>query len=310
MGYYFYYPLENKIFVARYAEFFETNLIKQEASGSNVDFDEIQSEDAQPFENTSLHQHEVKHDTIEPQTDVILVRRSARIPQAPEQYRFYIDAEEHKLGDHGEPLTTSFGKLLKHQVSFIVPLFTSLLNWDRNDANGFEMGNVPTTHYISVCSQWREVASTISDLIPIEGNGVIPMTVMTVIMARSVQLLVVCFDVIVGMDWLSKRKFVIVCHEKVVRIPLEGDEILWVHGERTQGVMKTLMNIKSKEEHEVHLRLVLELLKIEKLYAKFSKCEFWLQEVHFLGYVVNQKGIHVDPSKIKAVKNWKAPHTV
>ncbi|GJT24972.1 hypothetical protein Tco_0894909 [Tanacetum coccineum] len=52
------------------------------------------------------------------------------------------------------------------------------------------------------------------------------------------------FDVIVGMDWLSKRKFVIVCHEKVVRIPLEGDEILQVHGKRTQGVMKTLMNTK------------------------------------------------------------------
>ncbi|GJU94727.1 hypothetical protein Tco_1319483 [Tanacetum coccineum] len=72
------------------------------------------------------------------------------------------------------------------------------------------------------------------------------------------------------MDWLSKRKFVIVCHEKVVRIPLEGDEILRVHGERTQGVVKTLMNTK-KEEHEVHLKLVLESLKKEKLYAKFSK---------------------------------------
>ncbi|GKF71452.1 hypothetical protein Tco_0207566, partial [Tanacetum coccineum] len=46
------------------------------------------------------------------------------------------------------------------------------------------------------------------------------------------------------MDWLSKRKFVIVCHEKVVRIPLEGDEILRVHGECTQGVVKTLMNTK------------------------------------------------------------------
>ncbi|GJT58511.1 retrovirus-related pol polyprotein from transposon TNT 1-94 [Tanacetum coccineum] len=78
------------------------------------------------------------------------------------------------------------------------------------------------------------------------------------------------FDVIVGMDWLSKRKFVIVCHEKVVRIPLEGDEILRVHGERTQGVMKTLMNTKSKEENEVHLKLVLESLGKEKLYAKFS----------------------------------------
>ncbi|GJY58477.1 putative reverse transcriptase domain-containing protein [Tanacetum coccineum] len=54
--------------------------------------------------------------------------------------------------------------------------------------------------------------------------------------------------------------------------------------------------LRSNEEHEVHLRLVLELLKKEKLYAKFSKCEFWLQEVQFLGYVVNQNGIHVDPS--------------
>ncbi|GJV40560.1 hypothetical protein Tco_1419000 [Tanacetum coccineum] len=205
------------------------------------------------------------------------------------------------------------------------------------------------------------------------------------------------FDVIVGMDWLSKRKFVIVCHEKVVRIPLEGDEILRVHGERTQGVVKTLINTKvvefrvdlvhgatlvakspyrlapsemqelseqlqeelnkltvknryplpriddlfdqlqgayhfskiglrsgypqlqvhedaipktafrtgyehfestvmpfgltkapaSKEEHEVQLKLVLESPRKEKLYAKFSKCEFWLEEVHFLGHVVN-----------------------
>ncbi|GKA61826.1 hypothetical protein Tco_0761345, partial [Tanacetum coccineum] len=82
------------------------------------------------------------------------------------------------------------------------------------------------------------------------------------------------FDVIVGMDWLSKRKFVIVCHEMVVKIPLEDDEILRVHGERTQGVVKTLMNTKSKEEHEVHLKLVLELLRKEKLYAKFSNYKF------------------------------------
>ncbi|GJR85709.1 reverse transcriptase domain-containing protein [Tanacetum coccineum] len=70
-----------------------------------------------------------------------------------------------------------------------------------------------------------------------------------------------------------------------------------------------LIYSKSKEEHEIHLRLVLELLRKEKLYAKFSKCEFWLQEVHFLGHVVNQNGIHVDPSKIEAVKKWKAPTT-
>ncbi|GKA74997.1 putative reverse transcriptase domain-containing protein, partial [Tanacetum coccineum] len=58
-----------------------------------------------------------------------------------------------------------------------------------------------------------------------------------------------------------------------------------------------------------HLRLVLELLKKEKLYAKFSKCEFWLREVQFLRHVINGNGIHVDPSKIEAVKNWKAPRT-
>ncbi|GJW77954.1 putative reverse transcriptase domain-containing protein [Tanacetum coccineum] len=70
-----------------------------------------------------------------------------------------------------------------------------------------------------------------------------------------------------------------------------------------------LIYSKMKEDHKVHLRLMLELLTKEKLYAKFSKCEFWLQEVHFLGHMVNQSGIHVDPSKIEAVKNWKAPTT-
>ncbi|GJU55432.1 putative reverse transcriptase domain-containing protein [Tanacetum coccineum] len=239
------------------------------------------------------------------------------------------------------------------------------------------------------------------------------------------------FDVIVGMDWLSEHKAEIVCHKKVVRIPLESGETLLVQGERTLGISKTLSNVKdlsglppqrqvefridlipgatplakspyrlapsemqelsahlqelqdkgfirpshsswgapvffvkkkdgalrmcinyrelnkltikncyplpriddlfdqlqgacyfskidlrsgyhqlrSKDEHEVHLRLVLELLKKEELYAKFSKCEFWLQEVQFLSHVVNQNGIHVDPSKIEAVKNWKAPTT-
>ncbi|GKB50418.1 hypothetical protein Tco_0901171 [Tanacetum coccineum] len=82
-GYYFYYPLENKIFVAQYAEFFGNSLISQEASGT-IDFDEIQREDAQPSENTSQHQSEVKNNDVDPQTDVIPIHRSARIPQAPE----------------------------------------------------------------------------------------------------------------------------------------------------------------------------------------------------------------------------------
>nr|GEU74983.1 putative reverse transcriptase domain-containing protein [Tanacetum cinerariifolium] len=71
-----------------------------------------------------------------------------------------------------------------------------------------------------------------------------------------------------------------------------------------------LIYSKTKQEYEVHLKLVLELLWKDKLYAKFSKCEFWLQEVYFLRHVVNQSGIHVDPSKIEAMKNWKAPTTL
>ncbi|GJV12815.1 putative reverse transcriptase domain-containing protein [Tanacetum coccineum] len=70
-----------------------------------------------------------------------------------------------------------------------------------------------------------------------------------------------------------------------------------------------LIYSKTREEHVEHLRLVLELLKKEKLNAKFSKCEFWLREVQFLGHVINGNRIHVDPSKIEAVKNWKAPKT-
>ncbi|GJV70989.1 putative reverse transcriptase domain-containing protein [Tanacetum coccineum] len=70
-----------------------------------------------------------------------------------------------------------------------------------------------------------------------------------------------------------------------------------------------LIYSKSEEEHEVHLKTILDLLKKEKLYAKFSKCEFWLKEVQFLGHVVNRDGIHVDPSKVESVKNWKTPES-
>ncbi|GJS15884.1 hypothetical protein Tco_0410356 [Tanacetum coccineum] len=65
----------------------------------------------------------------------------------------------------------------------------------------------------------------------------------------------------------------------------------------------------TRKEHEEHLRSVLELIKKERLYTKFSKCEFWLREVQFLGHVINGNGIHVDPSKIEAIKNWEAPRT-
>ncbi|KAJ9535922.1 LOW QUALITY PROTEIN: hypothetical protein OSB04_un000910 [Centaurea solstitialis] len=66
---------------------------------------------------------------------------------------------------------------------------------------------------------------------------------------------------------------------------------------------------KSKEEHVGHLREVLEVLRKEKLYAKFSKCDFWLQEVQFLGHLVNREGIKVDPAKVEAVMKWETPKT-
>ncbi|GJR73543.1 putative reverse transcriptase domain-containing protein [Tanacetum coccineum] len=70
-----------------------------------------------------------------------------------------------------------------------------------------------------------------------------------------------------------------------------------------------LIYSKTKEEHDVHLRLILELLKKEELYAKFSKCDFWLSKVQFLGHVIDSKGIHVDPAKIESIKDWESPKT-
>ncbi|GJR43485.1 putative reverse transcriptase domain-containing protein [Tanacetum coccineum] len=65
----------------------------------------------------------------------------------------------------------------------------------------------------------------------------------------------------------------------------------------------------NEKEHEEHLKTILELLKKEELYAKFSKCEFWINTVKFLGHVIDSSGIHVDPAKIEAVKNWASPTT-
>ncbi|GJU74852.1 putative reverse transcriptase domain-containing protein [Tanacetum coccineum] len=66
---------------------------------------------------------------------------------------------------------------------------------------------------------------------------------------------------------------------------------------------------KSRKEHAGHLKLILNLLKNEELYAKFSKCEFWLSKVQFLGHVIDSEGIHVDPAKIEAIKDWASPKT-
>ncbi|GJX11353.1 putative reverse transcriptase domain-containing protein, partial [Tanacetum coccineum] len=70
-----------------------------------------------------------------------------------------------------------------------------------------------------------------------------------------------------------------------------------------------LIYSRNEEEHASHLRIILELLRKEKLYAKFSKCDFWIHIVQFLGHLIDNQGLHVDPAKIEAVKNWTSPTT-
>jgi hypothetical protein len=67
---------------------------------------------------------------------------------------------------------------------------------------------------------------------------------------------------------------------------------------------------KMEEEHEKHLRLILEKRRSNQLYAKFSKCELWLTEVAFLGHVISARGVSVDPDKVRDVLNWMSPTNV
>jgi hypothetical protein len=71
-----------------------------------------------------------------------------------------------------------------------------------------------------------------------------------------------------------------------------------------------LIYSKNDSEHEEHLRMVLQKLQDNQLYAKFTKCEFWLDEVHFLGHIISKGGISVDPAKVTTIVGWKIPSTV
>ena len=71
-----------------------------------------------------------------------------------------------------------------------------------------------------------------------------------------------------------------------------------------------LVYSKYRENHDTHLRVVLETLRKWQLYAKLRKCEFWLNEVSFLGHIVSKEGIRVDPKKIEVVVEWKPPRNV
>ncbi|GJV47358.1 putative reverse transcriptase domain-containing protein [Tanacetum coccineum] len=121
----------------------------------------------------------------------------------------------------------------------------------------------------------------------------------------------------------SEMKEFLVCQEKgwiisnAHRLPraeqVNGYHQLWV---REKDIPKTAFRTRyghyefqNKKEHEEHLKAILELLKKEELYAKFSKCEFWLPKVQFLGHVIDSQGIHVDPAKIESIKDWASPKT-
>ncbi|GJS11406.1 putative reverse transcriptase domain-containing protein [Tanacetum coccineum] len=218
------------------------------------------------------------------------------------------------------------------------------------------------------------------------------------------------FDIIIGMDWLSRYDAAILCRQKKVRIPLEGKTLV-IEGNRNNSRLKIVSCIKTQkyikkvcelflaqvteqeskekrledvpvirgvvratariveerfysteivtvgsfglvreeegwiilnlqgssvyskinlrsgyhqlcirekdipitafrtQEHGEHLKTILNLLRSEKLYAKFSKCDFWLDSVQFLGHVIDSSPVHVDPAKIEAIKNWAAPTT-
>nr|GEU41536.1 retrotransposon protein, putative, Ty1-copia subclass [Tanacetum cinerariifolium] len=104
IGYSFYYPPENNVLVARKAEFLENSLIDQKASGSLEDIEIIQEEDTHPSLDTSLNHKEDDLEVDEPQSDIVPIRRSTRTRHAPDCMCLYIDAEEHELGDLGEPV--------------------------------------------------------------------------------------------------------------------------------------------------------------------------------------------------------------
>jgi hypothetical protein len=71
-----------------------------------------------------------------------------------------------------------------------------------------------------------------------------------------------------------------------------------------------LIYSKSREEHEEHLKLVLQVLREHRLYAKFSKCDFFQKQVHYLGHVISKEGVAVDSDKIKSIMDWPTPKDV
>ncbi|GKA52625.1 putative reverse transcriptase domain-containing protein [Tanacetum coccineum] len=120
------------------------------------------------------------------------------------------------------------------------------------------------------------------------------------------------FDQLQGSSIYSKIDLRLGYHQLRVReqdIPKTAFRTRYGHYE-FQVMPFGLTNAPADEkEHEEHLKAILELLKKEQLYAKFSKCEFWIPKVQFLRHVIDSRGIHVDPAKIESIKDWASPKT-
>ncbi|GJX22439.1 putative reverse transcriptase domain-containing protein [Tanacetum coccineum] len=125
-------------------------------------------------------------------------------------------------------------------------------------------------------------------------------------------------DAIIGMDWLAKYQAIIVVLKRSFVSPEEMENPLVFTLRATLLSIGSFLEMKelsdkqpkelsNKQEHKKHLKLILELLKREELYAKFSKCEFWIPKVQFLGHVIDSEGIHMDPAKIESIKDWASP---
>eukprot|EP00256_Glycine_max_P069192 XP_025983787.1 uncharacterized protein LOC106798192 [Glycine max] len=150
-------------------------------------------------------------------------------------------------------------------------------------------------------------------------------------------------DVILGMDWLSTNHIFLNCKEKMLVFggnvipnePLkenaandrvgdvrtymvlfsmnveEASEVssIPVVSEFPEVFPDDILYSRNKKEHAEHLRIVLHILRDRKLFAKLSKCEFWLEEVQFLGHVISKDGVAVDPVKVESVMEWQQPTT-
>ena len=122
------------------------------------------------------------------------------------------------------------------------------------------------------------------------------------------------FDQLRGARVYSKIDFRTGYHQLIVReayIPKTTFRMRYGHFEFVVVfVDNILIYSSSEEEHEDHLRVVLQVLRDHQRYAKFSKCEFWLTEVRFLGHVVLASGVSVDPEKAEAVMSWEMPKSI